>query len=86
VAKKSRKARAGARINSAPQKIEGKQSQPQSQSAAQKSAKQPVPAAINVLQPGHYDYVKSDLISVGIISAVLILILIVLTFIPGLRT
>ena len=45
----------------------------------------PVAAAVAV-QPRSYDYVKSDLARIGIIAAVLILILIVLTFIPALKS
>jgi hypothetical protein len=89
MAKKSRKARATTRPNAAPQRTETPQPQAQAQGqvATRKSARQqPVVAAVNVMQPGHYGYVKDDLIRIGIISAVLILILVVLTFIPALRT
>lgn len=45
----------------------------------------PVAAAI-VFQPKNYDYVKSDLVRIGIIAGVLILILIILTFVPALKS
>ena len=45
----------------------------------------PIAAAV-AIQPKSYDYVKSDLVRIGIIAAVLILILIVLTFIPALKS
>jgi hypothetical protein len=90
MAKKSRKARTTTKINAAPQHTESQQPQApvqvQGQAASRKSRQQPVVAAVNILQPGHYDYVKEDLIRIAIISAVLILILIVLTFIPALKT
>jgi len=38
------------------------------------------------LQPQNYDYVKSDLVSIAIIAGALILVLIVLTFIPALKS
>lgn len=38
------------------------------------------------IKPTNYEYVKSDLVMIGIIAAALILIMIVLTFIPALRT
>jgi hypothetical protein len=86
MAKKSRRTRTATRVSAAPQNNESKQAPAQSQSAVQKNARQPVVAAVNVMQAGHYDYVKDDLIRIGIISAVLILILVVLTFIPALKT
>jgi hypothetical protein len=45
----------------------------------------PVAAAI-AFQPKNYDYVKSDLVRIGIIACALILILIVLTFVPALKS
>ena len=94
--KKSRKVRAAARAGKAPQRSENKQKQAQSasqklaqqpaQASIQKSAQQPAAVVVNALQPGQYDYVKGDLIRIGIISTILIVIIIVLTFIPALKT
>lgn len=86
MAKKSRKARVTTRANAVSQRPDGKQTQTQNQAVTQKSVKQPAVAAVNIMQPGHYDYVTQDLIRIGIISAVLILILVALTFIPALKT
>jgi hypothetical protein len=43
-------------------------------------------AATIAFQPKNYDYVKSDLVRIGIIASALILILIILTFIPALKS
>lgn len=45
----------------------------------------PVAAAV-VFQTRNYDYVKSDLVRIGVIACVLILILVVLTFVPALKS
>lgn len=45
----------------------------------------PIAAAV-AFQPKSYDYVKSDLVRIGIIASVLILILVILTFIPALKS
>jgi hypothetical protein len=45
----------------------------------------PVAAAV-AFQPKNYDYVKSDLVRIGIIASALILILIILTFVPALKS
>ena len=45
----------------------------------------PVAAAV-AFQPKNYDYVKSDLVRIGIIAGALILIMIMLTFIPALKS
>jgi len=45
----------------------------------------PVAAAM-AFQPKNYDYVKSDLVRIGIVASVLILILIILTFVPALKS
>jgi len=96
MAKKSRKARAAARAGKAVPRSESKQQQAQAsnqntaqqpaQAASRKQSRQPEAVAVNIMQPGQFDYVKSDLIRIGIISASLIIILIVLTFVPALRT
>jgi hypothetical protein len=87
MAKKSRRARVTAKPNTAaPQTGNAPQPQAQSTIATRRSARQPVAPAVNIMQSGHYEYVKEDLIRIGIISAVLILILVVLTFIPALKS
>jgi len=88
MAKKSRRARSTASPAAAPQRTESQQPQAQGQVpvSTRRAARQPVVTAVNIMQPGHYEYVKEDLIRIGVISAVLILILIVLTFIPALKT
>lgn len=43
-------------------------------------------AAVVAFQPKNYDYVKSDLVRIGIIAGALILIMVVLTFIPELKS
>ena len=43
-------------------------------------------AAVVAVKPKNYDYVKSDLVRIGIVASVLILILIMLTFVPALKT
>jgi hypothetical protein len=45
----------------------------------------PVAAAV-AFQPKNYDYVKSDLVRIGVVASVLILILIILTFVPALKS
>jgi hypothetical protein len=37
-------------------------------------------------QPQSYSYVKSDLINIAVIAGILILVLIILTFIPALKS
>ena len=95
MAKKSRKARAAARAGRTPQRSENKQQQVQAigqkqaqqptRMANQKSIQQVTPPAVNVLQPGQYDYVKKDLVRIGAIATALILIIIALTFVPALK-
>jgi hypothetical protein len=43
-------------------------------------------AAATVFQAKNYDYVKSDLVRISIIAGALILILIILTFVPALKS
>lgn len=45
----------------------------------------PATAAM-VYQSKNYDYVKSDLVRIGIIAGALILVLVILTFVPALKT
>ena len=85
MAKKSRRARIKGRVAEAPQRFENKQLQPKNQPLAQYAKKQPAVVTSNVIQVSNHDYVKSDLIHVGIIAGALILILIILTFVPALK-
>ena len=84
MAKKSRKARNRSRAVSEPSR------QTDARAAQQKG--QPVPskkqvtAAAVAVQPQNYSYVKSDLVRIAIIAGVLILILIILTFVPALKS
>lgn len=82
MAKKSKRARAVNKITPKP----ATSSPVQTASAMQKSNKQPAAASAGVAQTTDYGYVSKDLISIGIITAVLILVLIILTFIPALNT
>lgn len=83
MAKKSRKAKAAIRTTTSPQVVAA--SQAQAKTAGQKSARQQVTANAGAAQPIDYRYVSKDLINIGIITAALILVLIILTFIPALR-
>ena len=84
MAKKSRRARAQARPAGPVQRSEAKQAQPAAGPAARPAARQPVNAAA-ASQPANYDYVKSDLVQIGIIAVALILVIVVLTFVPALQ-
>lgn len=87
MAKKSRRAR-----------VKNKASEPSQRPAVQSAkavADTVIPSKNNnrqaavqssAIKPVNYEYVKSDLIMIGIIAAALILIMVVLTFIPALRT
>ncbi|MHB8085134.1 MAG: hypothetical protein ACYDHZ_04880 [Dehalococcoidia bacterium] len=85
MSKKSRKARAKGRIEPiAP--VAGSRPQTKVQATAQVASRQPAVTAAAVFQAKNYDYVKSDLIRIVIIAGSLILILILLTLIPALRS
>jgi hypothetical protein len=87
MAKKSRRARVNSRPAAAPQATDTAQPQAQSTISSRRAARQqPAVAAVNIMQPGHYEYVTQDLIRIGIISAVLIVILVILTFVPALNS
>jgi hypothetical protein len=82
MSKKSRKNRsrsktpAASRPNAAP-------AQQQAQPARSRPQANVVAAAS---QPQSYSYVKSDLINIAVIAGILILVLIILTFIPALKS
>jgi predicted RND superfamily exporter protein len=84
MSKKSRKARAKGRIE--PIAPVASRPQPKVQASAQAASKQPVVTAAAAFQARSYDYVKSDLVRIAIIAGSLILILIILTFIPALKS
>jgi len=88
MAKKSRRARATTKAAAPDQQTANAVSQSTANTvAATKSYSRRgngAPAA--VIQPANYDYVKTDLIQIGIIAAALLVIMIILTFIPALRT
>lgn len=82
MSKKSRKNRSRSRAPEA--------SRPDARPAQQKAqpgrSKSQVNAVAAALQPQNYSYVKSDLISIAIIAGILIMVLIILTFIPALKS
>jgi hypothetical protein len=87
MAKKSRKTRAKSRVAEPVQSM--KVSAPQAKAtspAPTRSARKVASAAAAVIQPVDHRYVKNDLIRIGIIAGALLLILVILTFIPALRT
>lgn len=84
MAKKSRKMRAAAKPVAALQRPVANQSNSNA-APVQKTVKQATPASVNILQPGYYDYVKKDLITICILAGALILILIILNFVPALK-
>jgi hypothetical protein len=83
MAKKSRKSRARNRV---PETSRQPASNPAQQKGQTASAKVQVKAVAAVLQPQNYDYVKSDLVRIGVIAGVLVLILLILTFVPALKS
>jgi hypothetical protein len=88
MAKKSRKARVKSRVAGPVQSgnVPTPQAKATSVAPSRSSARKVASAAATVIQPVDYSYVKSDLIRIGIIAGALILIIVILTFIPGLRT
>jgi hypothetical protein len=85
MSKKSRSARTKNRATETNRNQDYKKSSINPAISTRKTEKQAGMAAAAVLPISH-DYVKSDLVQIGIISAVLILIIIILAFIPGLTT
>ncbi len=85
MSKKSRKARARGR-GIEPIAPAASKPQPKIQVATPVASRQPAPTAAAVFQSKSYDYVKSDLVRIAIIAGSLIVILIILTFIPALRS
>jgi len=75
MAKKSRKAR-----------YRGKVAGTSQQKAQPVSTKAQVNAAATTAQPQNYSYVKSDLVRIAVIAGALILVLIILTFVPALKS
>jgi hypothetical protein len=88
MAKKSRKARVNSRTAGPVQSMKAPAPQAKATSPAisRSSARKTASVAAAVIQPANYEYVKSDLIRIGIIAGALILIIIILTFIPALKT
>jgi len=88
MAKKSRRARATTKAAAPAQQTASAASQSTANTAtATKSySRRGAAASAAVIQPANYDYVKADLIQIGIIAAALLVIMIILTFIPALRT
>jgi len=89
MAKKSRKARVKSRVAEPAQRpvaaaapsAPARAAAPVSTRAARQAAAAPV-----AIKPVNYDYVKTDLRNIGIIAGALILIIIILAFVPALRS
>ncbi|MCX5992843.1 MAG: hypothetical protein NT177_01350 [Chloroflexi bacterium] len=81
MAKKSRRNRARGKVAETSRQPDARPAQQKAQPSA---AKAQVMAAS--LQPVNYDYVKSDLVRIAVIAGVLLLILIMLTFVPALKS
>ena len=88
MSKKSRRARARARGIEpvAPVSPIANRPQPRMQTAPQTVTRQSAAPAAAAFQAKNYDYVKSDIVRIAIIAGALIVILIVLAFVPGLRS
>ncbi len=86
MSKKSRRVRAKSRVSEPSHRAEALPMQSTVRPAVRTMARQPAGVVASVMQPGNYDYVKSDVIRIGLIAGALLLILIVLTFIPALKT
>jgi hypothetical protein len=86
MAKKSRRTRVKSKAAAPVQSSGAPASQAKSTPATSSRASARQAAAAPVAQPISHDYVKADLIQIGIIGGALILIIIILTFIPALRT
>ncbi len=82
MSKKSRKARSRNRVPESTRPNTGV-AQQKAQPARSKGQVNTVAA---VIQPQNYSYVRSDLIRIAVIAGVLILVLIILTFIPALKS
>lgn len=86
--KKSRRTRAKGKIAESsvrPAAIVN-QSRASSAATAKSTSRQTAGTATPVVATVNHDYVKSDLIRIGIIAGSLILIMVILTFIPALNT
>jgi hypothetical protein len=81
--KKSRKTRARSRVAETSRQTPASGAQQKAQPA---SAKAQVSAAAIAVQPQNYSYVKSDLVRVAMIAGALILVLVILTFVPALKS
>jgi hypothetical protein len=83
MAKKSRKTRAMSRVAETSRQPLAR---PAQQKAQPSSTKAQVSAAAIAVQPQNYSYVKSDLVRIAVIAGALILILVILTFVPALKS
>jgi len=83
MAKKSRKARARSRVAETSRQPDARPAQQKAQPA---TAKAQVNAAAAAVQPQNYGYVKSDLVRIAVIAGALILVLVMLTFVPALKS
>jgi len=83
MAKKSRKSRTRNRVADTSRQPNAR---PVQQKALPATAKVQVNAVATSSQPQSYDYVKSDLVRIAVIAGVLILALIIMSFIPALKS
>ncbi|MBN1375393.1 MAG: hypothetical protein JXA01_04490 [Dehalococcoidia bacterium] len=86
--KKSRRIRAKGKIAESSQRpvTPVSQSRASSATAVKGNSRQAAGSVAPVLYAVNHDYVKSDLIRIGIIAGALILIMVILTFIPALNS
>jgi hypothetical protein len=83
MAKKSRKVRARSRVAETSRQPGARPAQQKAQLA---SAKAQLNVAAASVHPQNYDYVKSDLLRIAVIAGALILVLVMLTFVPALKS
>lgn len=87
MAKKSRRARVKGKVAEPAQRPAAPVAQSKAATVApSRNNTRQAAAPVAVIKQANYDYVKSDLIMIGIIAGALILIIVILTFIPALRT
>ena len=83
MAKKSRKSRSRNRVADTSRQPNAR---PVQQKAQPASTKAQVNAVATSFQPQSHDYVKSDLVRIAVIAGVLILVLIIMSFVPALKS
>ncbi len=86
MSKKSRRARAKSRGIQVAPAVAGRPVQAPLKQAGQNMAKQQPAAVATPITAHQYDYVKTDLIHIAIIAGALLIILIVLSFMPSMKS